>query len=410
MAPLMILRLLLVLCLCGVTLAGELEDRLRDGFRLLDSRYYSPVLRIWLDRPGDDLRGHFEGRINPPWWSAANAVEGMVDAMNVLGTDEYDAMLARLHEMHREPAKRWPFVVEELKRRGQWAAEDERQLRRRMAPRPDHSEFRNEYLDDSGWWGIAWLKLAERTGHPAYLKTAKAIHAHMAATWQAEKGGVLWCLDADKRKTNTITNNLFLILSARLARHTGEASYREWAQRSYAWLKENKLFDGTGVVDGPGHTGDYWSYNQGTYLAALTALSASSKNPALLDEAATVARAVMNQAGFVTEKKLLKEKLGTSGWDGCLFKGIMARGLRELADALRAAKKHPELLEEIEQCLQATAAAIMAGTPRDKEFPAEWHEGAANKETNYNTHLSALLVLTAALPEPDGRRRHSTPR
>jgi len=400
MALPMILRLLLVLCLCGVAPAGESEDRLRDGFRLLDSRYFSPTLRIWLDRPGDDLRGHFEGRINPPWWSAANAVEGMVDAMNALGTDEYDTMLARLYEMHREPAKRWPFVVEELKRRGQWAAKDERQFRRRMAPRPNHSEFRNEYLDDSGWWGVAWLKLAERTGNADYLKTAKTIHAHMADTWQKEKGGVLWCLDKDKQKTNSITNNLFLILSARLAQHTGEPAYREWAQRTYTWLKENKLFDGTGVVDGPGHQGDYWSYNQGTYLAALTAWSAASRNPALLDEAATVARAVLDQAGFLTEKKVLKEKLGTSGWDGCLFKGILARGLRELADALRAAGKHPDLVQQIEQCLQATASAIMTGTPRDREFPAEWHEGAPNHETNYNTHLSALLVLTAALPQP----------
>lgn len=395
----MILRLLLMLCLCGPGWAGELENRLRAGFSLLDSRYYSPVLRIWLDRPGDDLRGHFEGRINPPWWSAANAVEGMVDAMNTLGTSEYETLLSRLHEMHREPAKRWPFVVAELKRRGQWAPDDERQFGRRMKPRPVEGEFRNEYLDDSGWWGVAWMKLAERTGKAEYLQTAKAIHAHMAATWQTDKGGgVLWCLDKDKQKTNAITNNLFLILSARLAKYTGESSYRDWARRSCTWLKEQKLFDGTGVVDGPGHTGDYWSYNQGTYLAGLTAWSAASSDPALLDEAAAVARAILQKAGFVTEQHILREKLGTSGWDGCLFKGILARGLRELADALRAAGKHPDLVQEIDQCLQATAAAIMAGTPGDKEFPAEWHKGAANLETNYNTHLSALLALTAALP------------
>ena len=395
----MVLRLFLLLMICRVAAGGELQDRIAAGYRLLDQRYDSPVLRIWLDRPGDDVRGHFEGRINPPWWSAANAVEGMVDAMTALDSRDYEARLTRLHRMHRDPAERWPAVKAELERRGQWKEGDDRQLRRRLQPRPGEGEFRNEYLDDSAWWGVAWLKFAERTGDKECLATAKAIHAHMAATWQTEKGGgVLWCLDPDKQKTNTITNNLFLILSARLAQQTGEVGYKEWARRACDWLKTQQLFDGTAIVDGPGHRGDYWSYNQGTYLAGMAAWAEASGDPVILDDAAGVARSILHRAGFVTEQGIIREKLGTSGWDGCMFKGIFARGLREFSDALHRAGKHPELVAEIGRCLQATAAAIMTGTPPDREFPAEWHRGAANVETNFNTHLSALLALTAALP------------
>lgn len=394
----MVFRLLLLMLLCRAALGGELSDRIGAGWRLLDQRYQSEVLKIWLDRPGDDVRGHFEGRINPPWWSAANAVEGMVDLMTATHSKAYEARLLALHRMHRDPAKRWPAVKDELVRRGLWKEGDERQLRRRMQPRPGEGEFRNEYLDDSGWWGVAWLKFAVLTGDQECLATAKVIHAHMAATWQKDKGGVLWCLDPDKQKTNTITNNLFLILSARLAKHTGEPGFKEWAGRSYRWLKEQSLFDGRGIVDGPGHKEDYWSYNQGTYLSAMAAWAEVSGDTAVLDEAALVARAVLQQAGFVAGGGVLKEALGTSGWDGCLFKGIFARGLREFADALRKAQRHPDLVAEIDRCLRATAAAILAGTPQDQEFPAEWHPEAANRETNFNTHLSALLALIAALP------------
>ena len=62
-----------------------LKHRIDDGIHLLNHLYWSPTLAIWLDRPGDDLRAHYEGRLNPPWWSSANAVEVLIDFMNATG-------------------------------------------------------------------------------------------------------------------------------------------------------------------------------------------------------------------------------------------------------------------------------------------------------------------------------------
>lgn len=365
----------------------------------LDQVFWSDTIGIWLDRPGDDLRGHLEGRVNPPWWSAANAVETLVDLMDVTGTSSHDEALVRLHRINREPASRIPLALQELEKRGQTKPKNVEKHRLRLG-RDGHTEFRNEYLDDSGWWGVAWLRAYERTKNPDFLATAKTIHAHMAANWKQEGGGVIWCREEGKQKTNSITNSLFLILSARLATLDSSTESRTWAERTHAWMLEQKLFDGKGVVDGPGHRGDYWSYNQGAYLSGLVAYAELTGNPDDAQNVAEVAAAILTRAGFVNQNGILIERLGTKGWDGCLFKGIMARHLRQTRDFLAARNLHPETVASIDRCLSESARAIVALTRgKDGLLPAEWHAGAKFLECNYNTQLSAITALVAALPQ-----------
>jgi predicted alpha-1,6-mannanase (GH76 family) len=362
--------------------------------------YWSPTLSIWLDRAGDDVRGHFEERVNPPWWSAANAVEWLLDLMTATGSSEDEARLRALHDLHREPMQRWPLIAAELQRRGQWhAGADDEALRRKQPKGQEHTLFRNEYLDDSGWLGLAWLKMAERTGEARFLATARAIHAHLASHWRPDLGGgVIWCTEPDKQKPNTITNALFLLLSSRLALRTKEPSFREWAEKAVAWLQEKALFDGQGVVDAPGHVGDWWSYNQGLYMTALAACAEATGRPELLAEAARVAESVLSVGRFADADGVIVEKLGTSGWDGALFKGILARSLGQLHAALTLAKQHPATAERIATCLRASAGSLLAHSRgEDGQFTAEWHAAGPNRERNFNTHLSALLALTAAL-------------
>ncbi len=393
--------LLLVLC-TGTLVSAPLEERARiaAGFEGLDQRYGSPTLKLWLDRSGDDLRAHFEGRVNPPWWSAANAVEAMVDFMNASGRKDYDAWLTSMHDLHRTPLAKWPLVVAELKRRGSWSPDDEEKLKRKQPKSADDSEFRNEYMDDSGWWGIAWLKMAERTKEEKFLLTAKAIHAHMAKAWRPDLGGgVLWCLEPDKQKPNAITNNLFLILSARLASYTGQESYTQWAGKVYGWIQEQKLYDGTGVVDGPGTQQDYWSYNQGTYLGGLLAYAELKRDRALLDLVGRTALHMLEHGGWVTADGIIQERLGTNGWDGCLFKGIFARYLGQVRDALLQAKSQPEIASKIATTITHSSTALLNFPSNEAgQFPADWHPGGKNQERNFNTDVSGLIALVAALP------------
>ena len=377
----------------------DLAKRFREGMAKLDEIFWVPEIANWLDRPGKDLRGHFEGKINPPWWSCANGVEAMVDFMNLTGTDLYDQRLKEIHAGNVLRGSRLPELAKSLRKDGAWSEQDDAKLKRQMKsldPKKIHgSEFRNEYLDDSAWWGIAWLKFHERTKDPRYLRTARAIHEHMANNWRKE-GGVSWAEEADKRDPNAITNSLFIVLSARLYRVTKQKAFLDWAEKTLAWEKEAKLYDGTGIVDRPGHVGDYWTYNQGAYLGGLEALHAATGKKEYLDEAAAVATTILGKSGVVREDGVLYEKLSTEGWDVGLFKGICARYFGILLTTLRKQRVHADVADQLDRVLDASTQAIMKQPQEGGLYPLEWQEPPRAKIHNFNTQLSALIAFVAA--------------
>lgn len=394
--------------LCTVARADDTATiaTIRSGIARLNQTYWSPTLNAWLDRPGDDVRAYYEGRRNPPWWPSANAVEMLIDFMNVTGTSDYDASIAALYDFRKDHRALTARVVAELKKRGQWSEADEAELGRREAksaertplPTDYYSDFQNEYLDDSGWWAIAWLKMYDRSHEPKYLATARTIHAHMAKNWKPEKrGGIVWCEDEDKQRPNAITNSLFIILSARLHALTKEPEFLACAEKTLAWFRGVPLYDGVAVVDAPRHRGDYWSYNQGTYIGGLLALYQATGRREFLDDAADVTGTVLTKSGLVLPDGVLFEKIGTSG-DACLFKGIFARYLAQLRDALTVEKVHPETASDIERCLAASAAAItQSKAEADALYPAEWHQNPRDTRANFSTQISALAALIATL-------------
>lgn len=396
-----------------------LVEKANAAVEALNKLYWSPTLSIWLDRPGDDVRGHYEGRINPPWWSCANVVESLTDLMNATGTKQYDAMIETLHDVQRDKQNKKPRIFAELKKRGQWSDADEEKFRKREAEAAERArnrkpgeplplkaaygtDFRNEYLDDSAWWGIAWLRYYDRTKAPKYLATARAIHSHMARNWKPEKdGGIMWCEDADKSHPNAITNSLFIILSARLYERTREEAYLQWATQCLEWYRAKALYDGVAVVDAPGHKGDYWTYNQGTYLGALLAMHQATGKSAFLDEAAQAADTILSRSGIVLPDGVIFEKLGLSGWDPALFKGVFARYLGQLRDALNGAKAQPEVVAKIDRVLQASASSLLATGPEaDGQYLIEWQKNPREKTRNYNTQAAAIALLTSLLPQP----------
>ena len=407
---------LLSFCFLAAVAHGEAPDplsreatisRMRAGVTKLNELYWSPTLHIWFDRPGDDLRAHYEGRLNPPWWPSANAVEMLVDFMRAAGTSEYDKSIGALYDLQKDSRTRRSLLVAELQRRHQWSEADDQAWQRELQKTANapatatgyYSDFQNEYLDDSGWWGIAWLKMYDRTGAAKYLATAKTIHAHMAKNWMPAKGGgIMWCEDADKQRPNAITNSLFLILSSRLYQATGEQPYLHSAEKTLEWLHANALCDGIAVVDGIGHHGDYWSYNQGALIGGLTSLYEATGHAEYLDEAVKVAGTVLHRSGLMLPSGVLVEKLGTKG-DATLFKGVLTRYLAQLRGVLQAGKQHPHMESEIDRCLRNSAESIMQhGIGADGLFGAEWHEGAKDHGTGFNAQISALTALGTAIP------------
>lgn len=116
-------------------------------------------------------------------------------------------------------------------------------------------------------------------GSPSWLALAQAVFNLQANRWDTEAcgGGLRWQIfpfNNGYRYKNSISNGGFFQLAARLARYTGNATYAEWAEKSYDWVIQTPLFTSNYIIyDGAQMDNNctkaeltQWSYNIGTYL------------------------------------------------------------------------------------------------------------------------------------------------
>lgn len=266
----------------------------------------------------DPATGLFPVAGTSAWWSSANDLTALIDAERALGTHQYDGLIARTYALDRD------YEGPQFRNSG-----------------PD---FRNNYFDDTAWWGLAWLDAYQWTGDRRYLATAQDDDAYVHAARTATcGGGIRWAVPLihGGDQENSITNELALELSAQLATVTGRPAYRDDALMDWRWIAASGLIGRDGLVRD--HldvhcrpTGPAWSYNQGTLSAALLSLSMSTGVSGYLttarrlaDAATTSAR--LNPAGILTDPC---EPAGLCGIDGAVLKGASVRGLGALNAAL----------------------------------------------------------------------------
>jgi predicted alpha-1,6-mannanase (GH76 family) len=238
------------------------------------------------------------------WWNSANALTMLADYSLAAHSNSYNGVFANSFQQAQKTS----------------------------------SGFLNNYYDDEGWWGLAWITAYDLTHTQQYLDMAASIFTDMSGGWDSTCGGGIWW-SKDKTYKNAIANELFLSVAAHLANRVApreRAGYVAWANKEWAWFQQsgminsqNLINDGLDLTTCKNNGQNTWTYNQGVILGGLVELNRVQPAPQLLETAQTIANAALTH--LTDSKGILHDTCEPNcGADGVQFKGIFARNLMVL--------------------------------------------------------------------------------
>lgn len=310
------------------------------------------------------------------WWNNANALTALIDYM--IASDDH----------------RYLWVVENTFTKKRNAAQ---------------GNFINEFTDDTGWWALAWIRAYDFTGDHRYLTTARRDVDFMWTNQDDTCGGGLWWT-VHRQYKNAIANELYIKASAELAQRLGAggSEYLERAVSVWNWFDQSGMINDDGLInDGLDHAtcrnnGDTtWTYNQGTVLGGLVALSSATGDQKYLERARELADASATSPDLHVDG-VLTEPCEQRGCDvnGPSFKGIYVRNLGALN---RALADHPYSKYLVDQ---ASTAYKHDRTP-DNEYGLHW--AGPIQGISAATQQSAVDLLVAAQPIEEAPSTSATP-
>lgn len=241
----------------GATL--ELDKSSYDSIQQATSVIAKGILNYYT---GDEY-GRPVGLFSQPyyWWESGGAWGSLLDYWWYTDDDQYNDLIKEA--LLSQVGERWDYVP--------------------------LNQSTTEGNDDQAFWGIAVMAAAERNfsnpsqDEPQWLYLAQAVFNTMAYRWDDEEcdGGLRWQIfkwNSGYDYKNSVSNGGLFHLAARLARFTSNDTYVEWAEKTWDWMNDTLLIDGSDdyllIFDGVS-TNDHcrtvhssqWTYNAGLMLS-----------------------------------------------------------------------------------------------------------------------------------------------
>ncbi len=293
-------------------------------------------------------------------------------------------------------------------------------------------DFTNMYMDDTGWWGLAWLaasqyELAYRhdvADAARFLSTAETDAAYVAAR-PRPCSGIEWSLNS---APDTITNAEFVNLASQLAIYRqapgvfhDPARASNWlaqAQTALAWLQSSGLINlARGTVKGSMTSqacqvyGYPITYTEGEVADALLHMGLALQQPSYFGRAAAFLRYTVTPGSGLIYNGVLQDHcqaqaVNCVGYptqlDVTAFKGIFMMAVADWVNVTGSL--------QFQRFIRTQARAIVhhdiygAGphsrgcrTPAGCQFGLSWDGGVPWMLVTVGTQLSALDALIAAI-------------
>ncbi len=358
------------------------------------------------------------GTVGPHWWQSALAVLALVEYMEKSGSHS-QAIQHVLVATYRRGVHTPGGFVDQY--------------------RPGSTRkyyFINQYLDDTVWWGLAWLSASQyelyyrqNAGLAAkFLKVAEKIASYVATRRRC--GGIVWELGSP---SGTITNAEYIALTAGLAQYRRTSSTfhdpglaLRWladARGMLSWLQHAGLVNlAAGTVRdrmAPGgcHTvvGGALAYTEGEVADALVQMGSALNNPSYYQVAARFLRYVLNPGhGFLSHGVLLEHcemvnecNGAPNRFDITAFKGIFVQAVADWMAATGSPRFLPFLRTQgeavIHRALVSGRPDGLCTSPHSCRFAFSWtlpfgRTPGPERVVTVGTQESALAPLLALAP------------
>lgn len=303
-------------------------------------------------------------------------------------------------------------------------------------PKTDEKfDFINQYMDDTVWWGLAWLNASQYELYyrhdvrdaTRYLAVAETDAGYVAHRRQC--GGIVWELGSP---AGTITNAEYVALTAELSQYRRTSSSfhdpglaERWladAQSTLRWLQREGLVDlsaGTVKDSLASHRcqtvlGGPLAYTEGEVADALVQLGLATNDPSYYHTAGRFLRYVLDPAHGFLNHGVLQEHCeaydicthSINRYDITAFKGIFMQAISDWTMATGSHEFFPFIDRQatavVHNAIRGSAASDVCPSPHSCQFAFSWSHPfhttpGPERLTTVGTQESALSALIALL-------------